>query len=77
MHVQSIGDSERLSHTPGARRQIPLAASPSGHDTQALDRIDSPQEHCTRVTYRSCNHVQAPVEAIAEVYVGASRGPEH
>ena len=77
MHIQGIGDPERLSHSPRARRQILLTAPSGGHDAQALDRIDGPQEHCTGVTYRSCNHVQATMEAIAEVYVGGSRGPEH
>ncbi len=77
MHVQRIGDSERLSHTPRARRQIPLTASPSGHDAQAFDRIDGPYEHGAGVTYRSSNDVQAPVGAIAEVDVSRSRWPEH
>ncbi len=77
MHVQRIGDSERLSHTPRARRQIPLTASPSGHDAQAFDRIDGPYEHGAGVTYRSSNDVQAPMEAMAQVDVSGSRGPEH
>ncbi len=36
MRVQGVRDSERLSQTPRARGEIPLAASPSGHHTQAL-----------------------------------------
>ncbi len=77
MHIQNTGDSERLSNTPGARGQIPLAASPSGHDVQALDRIDGPYEHRTGVTYRSSYHVQAPMDTITEVDVSGSRWPEH
>ena len=77
MHIQGIGDPERLPHTPGARGQIPLAASPSGHDTQALDRIDGPEEYSTGVPYRASNHVQAPMDPIAQVDVSGSRRPEH
>ncbi len=77
MRIQYTGDSERLSNTPGARGQIPLAASPSGHDVQALDRIDGPYEHRTGVTYRSSYHVQAPMDSITEVDVSRSRWPEH
>jgi hypothetical protein len=77
MRIQSIGDPERLSHTPRTGGQIPLAAAPSDHDVQALDRIDGPKEHGTGVTDRSGDHVQAPVEAITEIDVSGSRCPEH
>ena len=77
MRVQGIRDSERLSQTPRARGEILLAASPSGHDIQALDRIDSPQEDGTGVANRSSHHIQAPMDAIAEVDVRRSRWPEH
>ena len=42
MRIQGIGDSQRLTQTPGARRQIPLTAPPSRHNAQTLDRIDGP-----------------------------------
>ncbi len=77
MRVQGVRDSERLSQTPRARGEILIAASSSGHDTQALDRIDSPQEDGTGVANRSSHHIQAPMDAIAEVDVRRSRWPEH
>ena len=77
MRIQGISDSERLTHPPRARCQIPLTASPSGHDAKAFDRIDGPKEHGARLTYRSSDHVQTPMDAIAEIDVSGSRGPEH
>lgn len=77
MPIQGIRNPERLAHTPGARGQIPFAASPSGHDAQALNRIDGPYEHGTWIPHSASNHVQTPMDPIAEVDVSGSRRPEH
>src|SRR5215472_15772842 len=77
--VVDTRDAERLAELPGAGAEGPRRLEPAAfaHPVETLRRLERAHERRLRAAFRSADEIEAPVDAVRAVDVGATGRTEH